>query len=115
MMEYITENYPLDKLPLNTIVGDCPHCGRPLAIRNGKYGRYVHCKNIDCHTNISIRKYAITDKDCIDLINLKRAEMNKDMLKANEILDNCSRNVKIEAKWATDRIYKKLCEESEDI
>lgn len=115
MIEYVHKNYPIENLPLNTIVGDCPHCGRPLATRKGKYGTYIYCKNIDCHTNISIRKYALVNEDCINLINLKRAESNKDIYKANEIFDNCSRNVKMEAKWTIDRIYKKLCEESEDI
>ena len=111
-IEYITEKYDLEKLPLNTVVGNCPHCGRPMAIKNGKYGKYIHCKNIDCHTNINIKKYEITDQDCINLINLKRAEQNKDIIKANEIFENCSQEMKIEAKWSIDKIWNKLMEES---
>lgn len=114
MMAYITKKHPLEKLPLNTTVGNCPHCGRPMAIRKGKYGKYIHCKNIDCHTNINIKKYEITDQDCIDTINLKRAEQNQDIIKANEIFENCSKEMKTEAKWTIDRIWNKLWKQAEE-
>ena len=113
VLNYVKAGDDIETLPLNTIVGTCPKCGRPLATRNGKYGRYIYCKNIDCHTNISLKKYCLVEQDCIDLINLKRAESNCDIDKAREILMTCSDEVHIEARWSVDRIYKSIVEKSE--
>ena len=111
-IKYVKKGDSIKDLPLNTIVGTCPNCGRPLATRNGKYGMYVYCKNIDCHTNISLRNFALDDQDSIDLINLKRSERNRDIDMARRILMTCSSMVKIEAEWSVDRIYKQLLENS---
>ena len=111
--QYIEKGHPLEKLPLNTIVGYCPDCGRPLAIRNGKYGRYIYCKNIDCHRTIQLKNYKLDDEMAISLINLKTAENWNDYEKATHILMTCPQDVRKEAEWTVDKIYRKLMEETE--
>ena len=59
-----------DKLPKKEAVktgDDCPNCGNPLVIRNGKYGEFVACSNFP--TCKYIKQQEKTIKEIIDCPN----------------------------------------------
>ena len=97
MSKYVSKGDLITDLGRGTRVGKCPKCGMALVIRVGRYGRFVACRNRECGNTYSEKGFRIYDKDSIDLINLRRAEMNCDRGKVEEICRTCNNWLKFDA------------------
>ena len=66
-------------LPINTIVGKCPKCGKPLIIKNGKFGKFISCsgfKETGCKTTYNLDGFKVFDKQLLNKLNVYDAVAN---------------------------------------
>ena len=58
-----------NKINLNDVVGICPHCGRKLIIKEGKYGKFVGCTGYryGCTTTYNYDTFKVFDSNKLSL------------------------------------------------
>lgn len=74
--KYVKVGDKAERFHVGDRVGKCPDCGRPLVVREGRFGKFVGCEGFKagCRKTYRIDNFRVYIQHYCDVYNLREAE-----------------------------------------